>query len=531
MSTHSLHTSSALMKRLAYSLASLCAAALLLLLPQTQHALPLSARPANVVAMLVRPAALLLPGSRDFWHTEGNRILDAHNQSIRISGVNWSGFETPQAIPGGLDAQDYRVILRTIQANGYNTVRIPFSNEMVETPTVPNHIRFSNPSGPINADLRNLTSLEILDNIVAYSGKLGLKIILDNHRSEAGSSAQESGLWYTPRFPESAWIEDWTALARRYSNTSTVIGMDLRNEPHNADKGGSCWDCGGLTDWHQAAGRAGDAILAVNPRLLIFVAGVDTYAGDTYWWGGNLEGVRRSPVRLSVPNRLVYSAHEYGPTEYAQPWFNTATSPATLAGLWRRHWAYISEAGIAPVWIGEFGTSNSDADVQSSTPGSEGQWFTSLVEFFGSHPALGWTYWGVNGEDRYGLLDIAYSSQPANQLKAEALANISSSGVSSRTPAFAAAIPTPMPPTYPTLPTTFSQPSAAAEAASYTHPTTQPSFSTESHRQPTAVTHSHPSESRSSTTSSVQSSITASIHQAVSTANLNLAEDLDTAAR
>ncbi len=424
MSKPSPKSSPAPLKRFAFILVLFATAGVLLLLPQGWNALMYGAQPVQAASSILRPAAKLMPGAHDFWHTEGNRILDAHSRPVRISGMNWSGFETRQAVPGGLDVQDYRVILRTIKQNGYTTIRIPFSNEMIEMPSVPDRVSFSNVSGPINTDLHNLTSLEILDKIVAYSGTISLKIVLDNHRSEAGSSAQESGLWYTPQFPESAWIGDWTALARRYQGNSTVIGMDLRNEPHNAEKGGSCWDCGGANDWHRAAQRAGNAVLAVNPRLLIFVEGVDSYAGDSYWWGGNLEGVRRSPVHLSVANRLVYSAHEYGPSEYAQPWFNESTSPATLASLWRRHWAFVSEAGIAPVWVGEFGTPNGHDDVESSVPGSEGQWFASLLDYLGTHPAVGWTYWGVNSEDRYGLLSAGYSAKPANQQKAEALISI-----------------------------------------------------------------------------------------------------------
>ena len=449
-------TSSPIHKQLAWLSATVVAGLLLLALPDTQHALALVAHPAHTAVRLLHPGTGLPTTPTDFWHTRGNLILDSKDRPVRISGVNWSGFETTSAIPGGLDRQDYRAILRSIKQNGFNTVRIPFSNEMVEMPIVPEHVSFANSAGPINADLHDLTSIEIMDRIIAYSGKIGLKVILDNHRSEAGSSAQDSGLWYTPQFPEANWIADWTALAHRYQNTSTVIGMDLRNEPHNADKGGSCWDCGGPNDWHRAAQRAGNAILGSNPHLLIFVEGVDSYNGDTYWWGGNLEGVRRSPVRLSIPNRLVYSAHEYGPAEYAQPWFNPGTGPTSLASLWRRHWAYISEAGIAPVWIGEFGTANDDTDIQSSLPGSEGQWFGEFVSFLSAHPALGWTYWGVNGEDRYGFLDSTYSGQPANPRKLAALATIVSEPAAHI--AQAVAPPPPVLDTYPPVPTTFHPP-------------------------------------------------------------------------
>lgn len=363
-----------------------------------------------------------------YWHTSGNRILDERNQPVRIAGINWYGFETVRQVPGGLTVQDYRTILRTIKGNGFNTVRIPLSNQMVEQPVVPGNIRFANEHGPINRDLQGLNSIEILDRIVEYAGTLGLKVILDNHRSEAGNSAEQSGLWYTSEYPESAWIGDWERLARRYAGNSTVVGVDLRNEPHNANSDGACWDCGGERDWHRAAERGGNAVLRVNPRLIVFVEGVDAYENDFYWWGGNLEGVQRSPVRLEVPNQLVYSPHTYGPNEYAHPWFNAGTTPASLEAVWTKHWAYVSLNGIAPVWVGEFGTTNKSEDIRGNEPGSEGQWFQSLVGFLGKHPELGWTSWALNGEDANGLLNAHYDAA-ANVLKQEMLAGIMSPAV------------------------------------------------------------------------------------------------------
>lgn len=220
----------------------------------------------------------------DYWHTAGNQIYNSSNQAARIAGVNWYGFETTDEIAHGLWAQDYHFILNAIKSNGYTVIRLPLSNQMVETPIVPTNISYSNGSGPINTDLENLNSLQILDKVVAYAGQIGLRVILDNHRSEAGNSAEANGLWYTSTYPESAWINDWTTLATRYLNNSTVIGFDLRNEPHNATSGGSCWGCGSTTnDWRLAAERGGNAVLAVNPKLLIFVEGTDCYDNDCDW--------------------------------------------------------------------------------------------------------------------------------------------------------------------------------------------------------------------------------------------------------
>jgi endoglucanase len=361
-------------------------------------------------ALAVHPPPAVQPGLGDgYWHTRGNQILDAANHPVRIAGINWYGFETTSALAGGLELQDYRTIIETIHHSGYNTIRIPFSNQMVESPAISTHIKFVNRSGPINADLKGLDSLQILDKIIAYAGEQGLKTILDNHRSEAGSGTGLSGLWFTQGYPESAWIADWQMLTRRYANNPAVLGMDLRNEPHNAAANGACWGCGGPNDWRLAAERAGNAILSINPHALIFVEGVDSFENDFYWWGGNLEGVRTAPVRLQVHNQLVYSAHDYGPAESGQPWFNPTMTDATLNAVWTKHWAYISQQNIAPVWLGEFGVlTAASPDNPSPAETMEATWFKSIIQLLHNDTRISWSYWPLNGEDRYGVLNANY---------------------------------------------------------------------------------------------------------------------------
>jgi endoglucanase len=92
---------------------------------------------------------------------------------------------------------------------------------MVETPIVPQNLSFYN-TGPINTDLRGLNSLQILDKIIAYAGQEGLKVILDDHRSEAGESAEQNGLWYTSAYPSSAWVNDWVTLRPWSASTSAT---------------------------------------------------------------------------------------------------------------------------------------------------------------------------------------------------------------------------------------------------------------------------------------------------------------------
>jgi endoglucanase len=358
-----------------------------------------------------------------YWHTSGNQILDANNQPVRIAAVNWYGFETTTFVAHGLWAADYKAILNLIKNSGYNTVRIPLSDQLVAQNPVPPSTAI-NRNG-MNTDIAtNATALQILDLIIAHCSSIGLRVILDNHRSNAGDSAQEEGLWYTNAWPESTWLANWRTLTTRYLGNTTVIGMDIRNEPH----GPVCWGgdpagCSSANDWHAAAQRAGNAILAINPNLLIFVEGNDRYNNSFTWWGGMLRGVANRPVVLSVANRVVYSAHDYGPHLAGQPWFNGSTTPASLAAVWDQNFGYIHNQNLAPVWIGEFGTTNVSSDIQNNSAGSQGQWFSAMVSYLAGKSAMSWAYWAMNGNDSYALFNNNFNGIVSAQ-KQQLLAGI-----------------------------------------------------------------------------------------------------------
>ncbi len=153
----------------------------------------------------------------------------------------------------------------------------------------------------------------------------------------------------------------------------------------------------------------------------------------------------------AVENQLVYSAHDYGPELFKQSWFNTATcyksgcGTSSLVDVWYKTWAHLSApTGVnpvwpgnatypwgntghtgystAPVWVGEFGTPNADTDLFNSARGSQGQWFTDLVNFIDSSrnrtaandpgvpvSNLHFTYWALNEEDGHALLATGYN--------------------------------------------------------------------------------------------------------------------------
>src|SRR5262249_19375595 len=157
-----------------------------------------------------------------------------------------------------------------------------------------------------------------------------------------------------------------------------VIGADLNNEPH----GPATWGSGNpATDWQRAAERAGNAVLAVNPDWLIFVEGVERYQNRFYWWGGNLMGAAEHPGVLDLPDRLVYSPHDYPASVYPQPWFNHPDYPNNLPGVWEEFWGYLYSGELAPVYLGEFGSRLVD-------PRDE-PWLDTLVSYLSPEGQLG----------------------------------------------------------------------------------------------------------------------------------------------
>ncbi|MGI8825472.1 MAG: glycoside hydrolase family 5 protein [Chloroflexota bacterium] len=360
------------------------------------------------------------PIGSGYWHTDGTRIVDAWGRSIRIASVTWYGMESTYWVPAGLDYQPYTSIMDTIKGLGYNAIRLPYSNELVEhDPVVTDRIK-------ANSEFQGVHAMQVMDAIMNYAHKIGIKIILDDHRCRAATPNLVNYLdeprWYTSEYPESSWIADWKALAARYAGNDALIGVDLRNEPHTNGPGpwnlhaylyqGSIWGpYDGTTyphsDWRLAARRGGDAVLGVNPHLLIFVEGVQLYPNpgqgsgvDSYWWSGILSPVRRYPVVLAVPHQLVYSPHDWGPWKWEMPWFRGMTYES-MQRVWNHSWSFIlnSHASYAaPVWLGEFGTcTNNPGCVDDQTGDNQAVWFHLLLRYLHDHPEVGWSFFALNG--------------------------------------------------------------------------------------------------------------------------------------
>ena len=315
------------------------------------------------------------PGADGWLSTSGSDIVDSAGNVVRITGVNWFGAETDINTPHGLWTRNYQDMMDQMKEVGFNALRLPFSNAMMQPGAPAGGIDYA-----LNPDLQGLSAIGVLDAVIDYAGEIGLRVILDNHRNAPGGGPNGNGLWYGEGgVSPQDWLEDWEFIADRYKNNSTVIGFDLMNEPH-----GTTWGTGDpATDWKMAAEQASEAIHAINPNVLVLVEGY----GDGYWWGGDLRKVATDPLQITHMDKLVYAPHAYPNSIYGQSWFSDPSYPDNLVDIWDHFFGFIAEDGIAPVLVGEFGSRLEDP--------KDVLWMDKFIPYLTSND-LSFTYWSWN---------------------------------------------------------------------------------------------------------------------------------------
>ena len=113
--------------------------------------------------------------------TSGRFIVDANGKRIRLAGVNWYGASEDMGVPAGLDRIDRGTLAGLIAAQGFNSVRLPFSVWMTEqTAPVPQQFLTANP------DLDGKTPLEVYDACVKALTDHGLIVIPNCHLLDFG---------------------------------------------------------------------------------------------------------------------------------------------------------------------------------------------------------------------------------------------------------------------------------------------------------------------------------------------------------
>src|SRR5258708_5980083 len=100
-------------------------------------------------------------------------LVDASGCRVTLTGVNWFGFETSSFSPHGLGVRNWQDMLKQIAHEGFNTLRLPYTNQLFDSGTVPNGINYQ-----LNPDLKGLQALTLLHRIIHVARKQDFKYCL-----------------------------------------------------------------------------------------------------------------------------------------------------------------------------------------------------------------------------------------------------------------------------------------------------------------------------------------------------------------
>ncbi|KAJ5223353.1 hypothetical protein N7468_007895 [Penicillium chermesinum] len=339
-----------------------------------------------------------LPASLNFtppFHTQGRFIRDANDVPVKLASINWYGASDIYFVPGGLDVRHRDDIAQLILDLGFNSVRLPYADEIVlRNPQVNTSLIAA------NQDLfqeSTPTALDVYHAVIDSLTAAGLLVIPNNHITTATwcCGANPCDLSWTNSYwggqlfcpvplTEEGWIRNWETVMRPLVQNPFVIGADLRNEVRGL------WGTMYWSDWAKAAERASERLLAINPDWLMIVEGISS--------ANDVSGAKKRPIQLSIPGRVVYSAHVY-------PWSGWG-SLAPFSGrryedfaseMWK-NWGYLLAEDIAPVWVGEIGITSYEP-----TDGDRNYW-RNLVRFLKETDAS-WGYWALNARKASGEIE------------------------------------------------------------------------------------------------------------------------------
>lgn len=321
------------------------------------------------------------------FHTQGRHIVDVTGNVVKLASVNWYGGSDVEFIPSGLETQHRDNISALIRDIGFNSVRLPYSDEMVNKNPIIEPTFLSANIDLVRARNGSARALDVFTAVVESLTSAGILVIVNNHITQAGwccganpCDATWANDWFGGKLicrvsqTEEEWITNWETIMRPLAENDLVMGADLRNEVRDV-RGKLLWN-----SWAKAAEKASERLFKLNPNWLMFVEGVSS--------ANDLSAVRSRPIHLSIPNRVVYSAHVYSWSGWGSLKPFAFREYPDFAATMRKNWAYILEEDIAPVWVGEFGT----ADTPSK--GDMNYW-KHLVQYLGEVDAS-WGYWAIN---------------------------------------------------------------------------------------------------------------------------------------
>jgi endoglucanase len=164
---------------------------------------------------VIQPEIQVSPATTNFtppFHTRGRHVLDAHNEPIKLASINWYGASDIHFVPSGLDVQHRDDIAQLIRRLGFNSVRLPYADEIVDRNPVANATLIAaNPDLFLSAEtVGKPRALEVYHAVVESLTAAGLLVIVNNHITQA--------TWCCGINPcDIIWYNDWLAGGGGYS--------------------------------------------------------------------------------------------------------------------------------------------------------------------------------------------------------------------------------------------------------------------------------------------------------------------------
>ncbi|EAQ93628.1 hypothetical protein CHGG_01863 [Chaetomium globosum CBS 148.51] len=283
--------------------------------------------------------------------TRGRDVIDARGRRFKLASVNWYGASDELFVPGGLDVKHRDEIARMVRVLGFNSVRLPYADELVlRNPVVAPHLLAANP------DLVGRRAMDVLEAVVDALTRAGIAVIVNNHITSAtwccGADPCDAG-WANDHLPsmmcrvrqtEEEWIEHWEEVMRRF------VGNPLGGGRRPSQRGARrvvTMKCEPLAT---AVERAGIRLLKMTPDWLIIVRR-NRVAERPHRRGG--AGPSCSTCRTASSTRPTSICGAAGAASAAVT--PSAHYPSFVQSMQQEIGPTCSRGDIAPVWVGKFG--------------------------------------------------------------------------------------------------------------------------------------------------------------------------------
>lgn len=281
-------------------------------------------------------------------------------QDVALKGVNLAGAEFNGGRLPGVLYKDYvypnDAEFDYFASIGANVIRLPFRWERIQ-PSL---------SGELDpAELRNL------EKTVAMAKSRGMCVILDvhNYGTYRGKAIG------TTEVPVQAFINLWTRLAAKFSDTS-VVAFGLMNEPFKLP----------IEQWASTAQKTVNAIRKQGAKNLILVSGA-RWSG-VHEWEKPIDGTSNAAAFANFQDplkRTLIEVHQYADTNYSGTG-KTCLPAENFAPMFTNitRWA---KANDQKLFLGEFGTPSNQLCLEALD--------AILAQMNDAAVWRGWTYWAA----------------------------------------------------------------------------------------------------------------------------------------